>query len=251
MIPPYREKKVIFALTVAIWFTWWSLPEDITTQEFVSGIVTVVYCIVGMFVFDKLIGSRTLAPWKLLHAVTNIVIALLSLPDVVRVAYNPITSCHGQGSLMPNALIAALHIYHLVGFSTTGADWFHHILFVGTLCPIAMFRQIGPVKNLIAFFVCGLPGGLDYILLFLVKHDMIHRLTEKKWNARINVWMRSPGCFSCVAVMYMILRYDSGSLCESHIFEGIIIAVLVLFNGQYYMQVVVGNTFRKDQHYSS
>ena len=249
--PPYMETKVLVAFSLAIAFTIWNVPEDMNMMEVGELILPIFICCLGMLVFDKLVGSRTLAPWKMLHAVVNIFVALFSFPDILILAEDPIMSCHGQGSLIPNALIAALHIYHLIGFRVTSADWFHHILFVGTLCPIAMFREVGPVKNLVAFFVCGLPGGLDYILLVLVKHDMIHRLTEKKWNARINVWMRSPGCFACVAVMYMIMRYDTGSICEEHMYEGIIIMLLVLFNGQYYMQVVVGNTFRKDQRYSS
>ena len=153
---------------------------------------------------------------------------------------------------MPVYMIAALHIYHLIAFSTDERDWFHHILFVGTLCPVGCLWKIGPIKNLLSFLICGLPGGLDYVLLFLVKHNMIHKLTEKKWNARINVWMRSPGCFSCVAVIYMVLRYDTDSIChEGNPLIGFAIALLVLFNGQYYMQVVVGNTFRRDQNYSS
>jgi len=248
---PYFEKKVLFAFGFVVLYIYWCLPRDITAEEIGGGLRDVAVSTFCMFLFDKLIGSRTLAPWKFLHAVANISIALFALPDVLRVAEDPVTSCHGQGSLIPNALIAALHIYHLIGFPANSADWFHHVLFVGTLCPTALFREIGPVKNLVAFFVCGLPGGLDYILLVLVKHDMIHKLTEKKWNARINVWMRSPGCFACVAVMYMILRYDTGSICEDHLFEGTLIALLVLFNGQYYMQVVVGNTFRKNPQYSS
>lgn len=49
----------------------------------------------------------------------------------------------------------------------------------------------------------------------------------------------------------MIIRYDSGSICDADPTVGLVIALLVLFNGQYYMQVVVGNTFRRDQRYSS
>ena len=40
--------------------------------------------------------------------------------------------------------VAALHLYHLLFFRTTPADWFRHILFAGTLCPIGMFHKIGP-----------------------------------------------------------------------------------------------------------
>ena len=36
----------------------------------------------------------------------------------------------------------------------------------------------------------GLPGGIDYILICCAKHSIIHPLTEKRWNARLNVWIR-------------------------------------------------------------
>ena len=35
----------------------------------------------------------------------------------------------------------------------------------------------------------------------------------------------------------MIFRYDSGSLCEAHLPTGVIVALLSILNGQYYMQV--------------
>ena len=246
------QPQVILAMIFTVCFNVYMAPPGTTFENSKYHIRRIGLILVGMFVLDRVVAQRTKAPWMLLHAVTNLVIAVSCIPDLIEIAKDPVKSCHGPSTVMPVYMVAALHIYHLLAFSTDERDWFHHILFVGTLCPVGCLWKLGPVKNLLSFFICGLPGGLDYVLLFLMKHNMIHKLTEKKWNARINVWMRSPGCFSCCAVIYMILRYDTGSTChEGNPLIGVAIALLVLFNGQYYMQVVVGNTFRRDQNYSS
>ena len=52
------------------------------------------------------------------------------------------------------------------------------------------------------FFMCGVPGGVDYLLLFLVKHSWMTPLEEKRIATVINVWFRAPwlvsvACFGC------------------------------------------------------
>lgn len=217
---PITEPKVIGALLFSACFTYWISPPGATWEKDVKEhVYHLMGVLVAMVVFDKAVASRTKSPWLLIHAVMNLVIATLCVPDVIRVTDDPIRSCHGVCSKFPSLLIGALHIYHMVAFRTSSADWyiplpslptrhqgstlsrhdalstdndrFHHILFVGTLIPFGLLIPIGPITNLIAFFICGLPGGLDYVLLCLVKHDMIHKLTEKRWNARINVRLLS------------------------------------------------------------
>jgi hypothetical protein len=65
-------------------------------------------------------------------------------------------------------------------------------MFISLLLPSAMCFQIvgcfGPVANFTNFFVCGVPGGLDYLMLALVKHGKILPLTEKYYNNILNVW---------------------------------------------------------------
>jgi hypothetical protein len=42
--------------------------------------------------------------------------------------------------------------------------------------------------NAVNFFICGLPGGLDYFLLSLVKLGLIDKIVEK----RANLWLQVP-----------------------------------------------------------
>ena len=41
----------------------------------------------------------------------------------------------------------------------SAADYFHHLLFVGVLCPFGLVCDWGVLQNSVAFFLCGLPGG--------------------------------------------------------------------------------------------
>ena len=75
-------------------------------------------------------------------------------------------------------------------------------------------------------------------MLALVKHKMMQPLTEKKYNARINVWLRSPGLLFCAFSIWVA--------APKPIHYGLLLgAAFVALNGQYYMQMVVGNTFVK------
>jgi hypothetical protein len=40
--------------------------------------------------------------------------------------------------------------------------------------------------------MCGVPGGIDYCMLFCVKSGWMTPLKEKSYNAMINVWIRAP-----------------------------------------------------------
>jgi hypothetical protein len=77
---------------------------------------------------------------------------------------------------------------------------------------------------MLSFFLSGLPGGLDYFMLALVKHGWLSSDSEKKYNARVmvgagcrghlqdsrrpaQVWIRSPGCMLCAYSIYSSWRY--------------------------------------------
>ena len=51
----------------------------------------------------------------------------------------------------------------------------------------------GPLRNFLAFFISGFPGGLDYFFLVLCKHKLMTKLTQKRYCNNINVWCRMPG----------------------------------------------------------
>ena len=151
--------------------------------------------------------------------------------------------------LFNSIMIGALHIFHLVMYwkDITRDDLFHHLLFV-TFNQCAQFYPIlsgwkvyqwGSALNAINFFACGLPGGLDYFFLGLTKIGKMQRLTHKRLQAVINVWLRCPGIFSSVSISL----FESYRNYKNVPFSGVVIAhvcfVLIGYNAIHYMERVV------------
>jgi hypothetical protein len=212
-------------------------------------LANVVYSVLGMLVLDLLlarVGGLGSARWYVLHAAANGVVGMAALPDLLATLAMPTHCFAGEFSLVPAYVVPAVHLYHLVAFECSAADWAHHLVFAGVICPLGLFFEPGPVQNTVAFFICGLPGGLDYAMLALVKLRRMSTLTEKVWNARINVWIRSPGLL-LAAFCCLLGRFDAHAPAATKLrvpaWVVLVNALLCALNGQYYMQVVVGNTF--------
>jgi len=151
--------------------------------------------------------------WFLLHSIANIAVVATALKSLRAVALDPPhamdgsayadTSLFGDASVWPLTIINSVHLYHMLGgFRLTGADYFHHFLFIPTLgFPGQVFRW-GPLANFQAFFISGLPGGLDYLLLGLVKLGVVDHMVEKRVNANLNTWVRCPGILIAAVLLY-------------------------------------------------
>lgn len=223
----------------------------------------VLFYLNALFVLDTLICRFPLgkiARWKSLHAMTNLLVTSFCIEDVIETALDPIKACQkGQPgvdySLQPVYIIVALHTYHMIpglGFRLTKDDYFHHLIFGGFIGGGGIIISTCVLQNFVAFFICGLPGGLDYIMLVLVKLKKINYEDEKVWNSRINVWVRAPGLIASALFIYIGGLYGDGeSPCRTKPILAVLTALLIFFNGQYYSQVVVGNTFRKVKTYNS
>ena len=174
------------------------------------------------------------------------VVAVAAVPDVLTTISRPTHCFTGPFSLVPAVVVPSIHLYHLMAFECSVGDWVHRILFAGIICPLGLFFDPGPIQNMVGFFICGLPGGLDYGMLALVKMGVMDSFTEKAWNARINVWMRSPGLLLAACCCFLG-RFDENAPLDAKNrvpwFVAVVCGVLCFLNGQYYMQVVVGNTF--------
>jgi len=65
--------------------------------------------------------------------------------------------------------IIFLHIYHMIFFNCNYDDVFHHLVFVGIGSFTIFFFENGYYSALSHFFICGLPGGIDYFFYFFIK----------------------------------------------------------------------------------
>jgi hypothetical protein len=135
------------------------------------------------------------ASFFLNHAIHNLVIVYYTYSDVLRVLLYPLSSMTDDYSLIPTYIHIGFHIAHILceNKSLTFIDWIHHL---GSSCLIGYFNLLystGPALNYAIFFLTGLPGGIDYFLLFLVKTGHIRVYTEKWINRYLNLYCRMPG----------------------------------------------------------
>lgn len=181
------------------------------------------------------------ARWFAIHAVANTVITALTFGDLLTTIANPFTSTvaqFGYSNKLPAVLTVTMHLYHVVAFSNLKMiDWVHHILSAFVSGGVALFFNWGPAVNAIFFFMSGLPGGIDYVLLTLVKCRFIPDTTEKRVNFFLNLCLRMPGLLIVSSFSYAGLVHSGisgplfalSTLCFS----------LNIWNGVYFCHRVV------------
>jgi len=137
-------------------------------------------------------------------------------------------------------LVFALHLYHIFMYSKKFRfdDWLHHGLMIGIALPIGGLVPSGSLLGYSLFFTTGLPGGIDYGLLFFVRNGFVTKDTQKRINSQLAIWVRSPGCVSMATFAFAHI-----SIQEQPPFLFLISSYLVGFlnywNGQYFMGQVV------------
>lgn len=196
----------------------------------------------ALLVCDILYARRTKARWFALHVIANAWIAILCVPDLCYVISRPIEALT-QTSVnhWPTSLVFSVHVYHMVFFrGLQWVDWLHHILMVVIGAPLMVTSEVGPLMNFNHFFMCGVPGGLDYAMLFAVKHGWMEPLQEKRHNLRINVWIRAP-MLVCTAVLAMIQVHLQDGIPRWVSTVRILLCALAVWNGLFFMERVVGN----------
>lgn len=183
--------------------------------------------------------------WFLLHAVWNVGITIACLPDVWFTILHPNTACEPSLSynLMPTLMSMALHLYHVIApwfwIKLTKEDIFHHLVFaIGGLGSISVLWSWGPGANFAFIFLTGLPGGLDYLMLGLIKLGLMEKLTEKSINSKMNAWIRGPGCTAAAVLTYA--AWHGGKMGPPTAAVALNIG-LIFYNGNYYSQRVIAN----------
>lgn len=178
-----------------------------------------------------LFGFKT--RWFQLHALINFYICYLVYDDLLFILNDPLTSINQYGSRKPGYYAISLHIYHIIAFKKlTKMDYIHHILsvFIGGI-PSHIFYD-SKLLNFGYFFGCGLPGGITYILLILVKNNKINKLTEKKITSYLNQYIRSPGILAFA--FYEYIRYRSNINDNINKYISINIILSCIWNSCYF-----------------
>jgi len=162
--------------------------------------------------------------WFFVHSFANFFVVLSALHSIKVVLTDPVhcgsgkvytdRSFFGDASLWPLTIINSVHVYHMIGsFGLTPADYFHHLLFVPALGFPGQYFNWAALANWQAFFISGLPGGLDYFMLGLQKVGYLDHMMEKRVNANLNIWCRVPGILSATVLAYIhVLQFDGPRL---------------------------------------
>ena len=175
--------------------------------------------------------------WFLLHSIINFIVVYYSLNDISNCILNS-NECFkinwNENSIKVYNYAFILHIYHCIFFNLTRDDYIHHISMVaicGTLC--YLIKSI--ISSLALFFLSGLPGAIDYFLLFLVKINKMSAITEKKIYLYLSAFLRAPGCVITFFIgTHGLFEY----YFNDKYYEFMLLFLtlnLIFWNGQYYL----------------
>ena len=196
-------------------------------------------------------GLRRVEPWKqgrpiddnlvwfTLHALANAAIVGYAWGDTLHLLAHPLDA-FGASEGRTQGIVMAIHLYHVLGFKLSMDDKIHHAVSVGVVGSMGYMVRLGRVQNAMNFFVCGLPGGIDYLLLAAAKSNLIPKITEKRINLWLQVAIRWPGMLLCInhAIVSKLSHGDEVSVGWIPI---LIMSCLHGWNGLYYAQRVCGN----------
>ena len=203
-----------------------------------------------MVLFDKYLPKRVEGKYYLVHAIVNFLVLINTSKDTLNTYIDFDNSINSVSDYVPTMLVYSLHFYHMISYfnKLRFDDWLHHILMIFVSLPIPLFINSGTLLNHSLFFLCGLPGMIDYILLFLVRNKYIDRMVEKRVNKYLNLWIRAPGCISH-SVLTIIAYFKYKDVLFSGKYEVIAMMVTVLlvyWNGIYFMEQVVSD-YKKNE----
>ena len=176
-----------------------------------------LYVLVILAIFDLAIARSRPGRWFLVHSFANLLVVITGLKSMYTVLSDPTNamnqevygddSLFGDASRWPLTIVNSVHLYHMVAFNDlSSADYFHHLLFIPTIGLTGQICPWGALGNWQAFFISGLPGGLDYFMLFLIKNGKMDKITEKRYNANLNIWLRMPGIFTATILAFCAIR---------------------------------------------
>lgn len=198
---------------------------------------------IGYTYFDRFLAKKNIeGRYYFLHSINNAVITYCTYPSVLY-SYAHITTFYNyERSIIAPILTGSLHTYHIIEYKHkfTYYDYLHHTIMCFVALPFGLYINSGSLFDHSLFYTTGLPGMIDYFLLFLVRNDKIKKITEKKFNNYINLWIRCPGCISTAVLSMVAFCYapdNTFSLKERIIV--LLTAFIVFWNGIYFMNLVV------------
>jgi hypothetical protein len=196
----------------------------------------------GLFCTLDILVSRTgiQGAYYAIHAFHNACIVYLTAGEVVNTLLDFRSIASSPVNFTALELVFALHLYHIFMYYKKFRfdDWLHHGLMIGIALPIGGLVPSGSLLGYSLFFTTGLPGGIDYGLLFFVRNGLITKDIQKRINSQLAIWIRSPGCVSLAtfALAHISIQSQPSLL---FLLGSYLVGFLNYWNGQYFMGQVV------------
>tara|TARA_B100000900_G_C20592698_1_gene722179 strand:- start:201 stop:899 length:699 start_codon:yes stop_codon:yes gene_type:complete len=184
--------------------------------------------------------------WFFLHSYVNFIITITTFSDLVRCLIDPYNGIltFSETSQIGYRIATISHVYHMVFFynKLTQDEWLHHVLMCLVCGPLTKFYNRNRICVSTLWFLSGLPGFIDYAMLYLVKIGRIPSITQKNLYIYLSCLVRSPGCIIMVYIqlltIHQVKHFDE-------LLARLTLAALVLWNAQYFLYITIRDTTRK------
>ena len=202
-------------------------------------ILFVLY-LLNTYIIKKYIIEK--AQYFVMHFLFNTWICYITYQEALFCFLNPLKSFeveYSDAALLTTTAIASFHIYHVLDKYRILSleDWIHHLGSSFIMPIIGNTNPFGISISLSNFVMCGLPGGLDYFLLALVKYNWIDKLIEKRINNWLNLLIRMP--IQMLTFYILIINYYHDKIEWNYYI--VMATILHTLNSIYYCNKVVGN----------
>ena len=190
------------------------------------------------------IGNINTAKWFYVHSIINAFVMCYAYSDI-KLMYKNLDNIPYLKWTKNTEIVftysSLLHIYHSIFYKLNKSDYFHHFLMVFICAPITYMTN-SILTSFALFFLSGLPGFIDYMLLYCVKLNIIDTLTEKYAYMYLTTWIRNPGCTMCVILAIFIMKHTYDKI---RLYCLLISTMITFFNGNYYLMMTYFDYFSK------
>ena len=148
---------------------------------------------------ERVLGASPFRPtsvrWFQLHSACNWILVALTWSE-----FYELCAAGDRAAALVHApstnvvalhLATALHLYHALFWPLKPIDVLHHVTSVVLCAPLMLCMD----SKLLSWHIVvgtGVPGGIDYALLTLVKYRWLPPIVEKRVNAWLNAFVRAP-----------------------------------------------------------
>lgn len=186
--------------------------------------------------YNKIIPKHPQSCYYLIHTLFNTYISFQTFNSVIYSLNEP-DNFYLEDHTHVGSLIGMFHIYHTINYLRylQFDDIMHHIM-SWIVCYYGVEYKFGGGANIIAFFMCGLPGIFYYGPLFLTLNGNISRSLQKKINLYAN-FIRCIGIIYGVSILNFC--YANGRLPLTNPLFNAFLSLLCFWNATYFFYIVI------------